>query len=266
MQRNDQPDQELTSNQIIQNPDREPMRIQKSAALKFLTFGLVWSLLVLTACPTNPSPPSPPPVSPPAPPAPPTPPAPPAVKYRVSAQADNNDLSVLLYRTGESTPISSATVTMNGLTLAFTPYGYYYVRPTPDLTPGTNVELRITVPEGAITANSTLPDTISLTAPAEGASISVSSLLNITWVSPSNPSEFRLTYAVAGDSAAFSLGVAAGSARSFTVPAGTLPANTRLICVNAVNSGTNTLTGPVSSDSKLEVNSNYACANLTAMR
>jgi hypothetical protein len=154
---------------------------------------------------------------------------------------------------------------MNGLTLTFTPYGYYYVRPTPDLTPGANVELRITVPEGVMTANSTLPDTISLTAPAEGASISVSSLVNITWVSPTNPSEFRLTYAVAGDSVSYSLGVAAGGARSFTVPAGTLPANTRRICVYAVNSGTNTLAGPVSSDSQLEVNGNYACANLTAM-
>jgi hypothetical protein len=261
MQRNNQKNRQRYSNQIVQNTDWRPMNILKDAGLKSLTVGLVCSLLALTACPTNPAPPSPPP----APPSPPAPPPPPVVTYRVSAQADKNDFSVSLYRTGESTPVSSATVTMNGLTLTFTPYGYYYVRPTPDLTPGANVELRITVPEGVITANSTLPDTISLTAPAEGASISVSSLVNITWTSPSNPSEFRLTYAVAGDSVSYSLGVAAGGARSFTVPAGTLPANTRLICVYAVNSGTNTLAGPASSDSKLEVDSNYACANLTAM-
>jgi hypothetical protein len=185
------------------------------------------------------------------------------VAYFVTVSIDNNDFNVFLRRGSESTGFSSASVQVNGLTLGFTPYYYYYARPTPDLMPGANVEMRVTVPEGDITAHDSLPALTGLTEPTEGSSISVSGVLNVTWTSASNPDEFRLSYARAGDSISYNLGVAGGSARSFNVPANTLPANARLICVYAVNSGTDTLTGPFSNTSTFEVSGNYACVNVT---
>jgi hypothetical protein len=171
---------------------------------------------------------------------------------------------VILRRTDQSTGFSSASVSVNGVTLPHTPYDYYYGRPASSLAPGASLSMRVTVPEGDITANSTIPANVTLTAPADGSSLSVSSANTVTWTSASDPSEFRLGYYLTGDSTYHSLGMASGSARTFNAPANTLPANTRLICVYGVNSGTATLTGSVSSDSTMEVSSNYACANVTA--
>lgn len=155
-------------------------------------------------------------------------------------------------------------MTVNGVALPYTPYDYYYGHPASSLAPGASLEMRVTVPEGDITGRSTVPANVNLTAPTDGSSINVSSVTNVAWTSATDPTEFRLGYVLTGDSFFYPLGTAPASARTFSVPANKLPANARMICVYGVNSGTATLTGPASSDSTLEVSSDYACVNVTA--
>ncbi len=176
---------------------------------------------------------------------------------------NNHEFTVILRRSDQSAGFSSASATVNGSTLPYTPYGYYYGRPASSLAPGASLSMRVAVPEGEITGHSTVPANVTLTAPSDGSSLNVSSANTVTWTSASDPSEFRLGYYLTGDTIYHSLGMASGSARTFNAPANTLPANTRLICVYGLNSGTATLSGPVSSDSTMEVSSNYAYANVT---
>ncbi len=177
---------------------------------------------------------------------------------------NNHEFTVILRRSDQSTGFSSASVTVNGVALPYTPYSYYYGRPASSLAPDANLEMRVTVPEGEITGHGAVPANVALTAPSDGSSLNVSSANTVTWTSASDPSEFRLGYYLTGDTTYHSLGTASGRARTFNAPANALPANTRLICVYGLNSGTATLTGSVSSDSTMEVSSNYACANVTA--
>lgn len=229
-----------------------------------LIAALTLSMLALTACPEKVIPPIPTPPAPPAPPPPALPaPPPPATTYFVGVDANANNLNTFLRRTGESSPYSSATVTINGVNLPFTPYDYYYARPDPALGPGDTVKFKAIVPEGEIKGSGVMPDRAKLTAPPEGVSLNTTLPLTIKWDSPSNPSEFRLIYYRVGDSMAYSLGQTTGDARSFDVPAGTLPANTRIVCVYSLNSGRASFTGPVSSDSTFELSGKYACVNFT---
>lgn len=107
---------------------------------------------------------------------------------------------------------------------------------------------------------------MTLTEPTEGSSIHVSDALHLSWTSASNPGGFHLLSNVSGVSgrgSAHSLGPVAGSARSFTVPAGTLPADTRTVCVGAEHIFRDTLTGPFAPGSTLELYSDLSCVNVT---
>jgi hypothetical protein len=164
---------------------------------------------------------------------------------------------------GQLHPYSTATVTVNGQTLPFSPPSVYYAHPTLLPAPGSSMELRVTVPEGEITAHQTLPATATITAPSEGSRINTSDALSLTWTIASDPGEFHFYYTGVDRRFVHYLDVVPGSARSLNMPANTLPEDTSSICIYAVNSGTSTLTGPFASGSTFRTVGRHDCKNVT---
>ncbi|HRU39732.1 MAG TPA: hypothetical protein P5511_07640, partial [Candidatus Goldiibacteriota bacterium] len=133
----------------------------------------------------------------------------------------------LKYNDANGRPFTGAAIDVDGNTLTDSDsrgeYLYYTLNKT--YSPGDTVNFNIATGLGNISAALVMPDSAIATAPARGAVLNPDTDNSVCWYYPGNqPSE--VSVAVAGNingAQAYVDVVLPGSARNFTIPAGTLP-------------------------------------------
>jgi hypothetical protein len=121
--------------------------------------------------------------------------------------------------------VAGATVTVNGVALNDLTGGSYRVELPQTVPPGGTLALEVRADESTVTAMGAVPEPPAVTAPADGANFDATTGILVEWTSGTNPDRFQVT---ASYSCGPSCGTgqrfpAAGTARSLTIPAGTLP-------------------------------------------
>lgn len=144
--------------------------------------------------------------------------------------------------------VDGATVTVNGeAALQGAPGGNYDVTLAAPALPGGLLDLDIAFGSVVIEGTGAVPEPPVTTAPLEGANIPVANAIDVTWTSTTDPDRFFIN--TTNSTLAVDL---AGTARAYTIPAGTLPVGGPYqIRVYAYNDGT--FTGPVDVTSKMSI-------------
>lgn len=149
-----------------------------------------------------------------------------------------------------------ATVTVNGTGI---PAGSgLYQGQLPAAVPvGGTLNLLTTVGDCVVFATDRVPERPALTAPAAGSNVVVSSALPVSWTSGSNPDRFVVSASwllTPTSGTGWRSDDLPGSARSFSIPAGTLPAGkTVKVRVYAYNDGKETFVGSFTPDSRMAI-------------
>lgn len=174
-------------------------------------------------------------------------------KYRVRGNwlgASNPNLYIA---TDTGVNYSGATMSLNGTALSFRASpGSYYASSVPGATTGTVLNLSITVPEGTIVAQGSIPQTPVISAPAANANITAGQALTVTWTYlGTDPDRFYLQLLGATPVNFISANIP-GTARSLTIPASEVKVpSSGLVSMSlrAVNDAKGSFTGPVVADS-----------------
>jgi hypothetical protein len=146
------------------------------------------------------------------------------------------------------TVVDLATVTVNTeVALQSTPGSNYDVTLAAPVAAGGLLDLDIAFGSVVIEGTGAVPEPPVITAPLEGANIPVANAIDVTWTSTTDPDRFFIN--TTNSTLAVDL---AGTARAYTIPAGTLPVGGPYqIRVYAYNDGT--FTGPVDVTSKMSI-------------
>jgi hypothetical protein len=159
--------------------------------------------------------------------------------------------------TRASAPLSSATARVNGTTIPFSASTNLFQGNLPAaVAVGTLLELVTNDGDCVVYARDTLPERPVVTAPAAAASVSSTAALPVTWTSASNPDRFVVsaTWLEGAGGTGWRSADIAATERSFSIPAGTLPADKSVkIRVYAYNDGTETFIGAFETGSKLAI-------------
>lgn len=157
------------------------------------------------------------------------------------------------------------TVTVNGTTLAASGGGLYQGTLPAPVAVGAPLNLLTRVGECLVFASDVVPEAPALTAPAAGSSLAASAALPVAWTSASSPQRFVVsaTWVTGGAGTGWRSGDLPGATRSFSIPAGTLPAGqTVKVRVYAYNDGT--FVGSFTPDSRMAIrNGNEAGRDVT---
>jgi hypothetical protein len=159
--------------------------------------------------------------------------------------------AVLVFK--ENKAVGDLSVKVNGQTIPEDATGTGYVGAlSAPVAVGGPIRLEITTPDGTITAQDVVPEAPVVTAPSGSAS--VSQPIEVRWTSARNPTRFRVFAATVDGNGLtqgidLSIGVfVAGTARSITLSAGSLPSGANIakirIRVSAFNDGLATFQGP----------------------
>ena len=159
----------------------------------------------------------------------------------------------------------AATVTVNGVTLAASGGGLYQGTLAAPVAVGAPLNLLTRVGECLVFGSDVVPEAPALTAPAAGSSLAASAALPVSWTSASSPQRFVVsaTWVTGGAGIGWRSGDLPGSARSFSIPAGALPAGqTVKVRVYAYNDGA--FVGSFTPDSRMAIrNGNEAGRDVT---
>ncbi|MEZ4416570.1 MAG: hypothetical protein R3E10_12555 [Gemmatimonadota bacterium] len=158
-------------------------------------------------------------------------PSPPAPTYTVVG-SDMSPVFQNIYVTGDSGVVSTATVTLNGVSVPLkdAARGYYQGQLPAAIADGDSVRLTVTIGSQTVLGRGVAPARTEITAPADGLVFDAGQPLTVTWTAATNPDRF-LVYG--GYSCGTGCGTskrfdAAGTARSFTIPGGSFPAGTEI--------------------------------------
>ncbi len=167
----------------------------------------------------------------------------------MGAQSQNVSL------TRASAALSGATVRVNGTNIPFTGSIFQGNLPS-SVAVGSNVEILTADVDCLVYSRDTLPAQPVMTAPSAGLNTSSSAVLPVAWTSVSNPDRFVVvaTWLEGSSGLAWRSGDLAGTARTFDIPANSLPADkTVKIRVYAYNDGTETFIGAFETGSKMAI-------------
>ena len=148
----------------------------------------------------------------------------------------------------------AATVTVNGVNLGLSGGGVYQGTLPAPVAVGAPLNLLTRVGECLVFASDVVPEVPALTAPAAGSSLAASAALPVAWTSASSPQRFVVsaTWVTGGAGTGWRSGDLPGATRSFSIPAGTLPAGqTVKVRVYAYNDGT--FVGSFTPDSRMAI-------------
>jgi hypothetical protein len=167
----------------------------------------------------------------------------------MGAQSQNISL------TRASAALSGATVRVNGTTIPFT--GSIFQGNLPGgVAVGSNLELLTADGDCLVYARDTLPEKPVVTAPNTGINVQSNVALPVTWTSATNPDRFVVsaTWLEGAGGTGWRSGDLAATARSFDIPANTLPTDKSVkIRVYAYNDGTETFIGAFETGSKMAI-------------
>ena len=153
--------------------------------------------------------------------------------------------------------LSTASVTVNGTPIGLQPDGIYYGHLPAPLAAGDGEFLRVQDGACSLAAYDVVPESPALTAPAAGTSAATNTALNVTWTSATAPDRFVVwaTWLSAPDTGSgWTSPDLPGSARSFSIPAGSLPPGKIIkLRVYAYNDGTETFAGAYEAGSRLAI-------------
>ena len=157
--------------------------------------------------------------------------------------------------TRAATALNGATVRVNGTNIPFTGSIFQGNLPS-SVAVGSNLELLTNDADCLVYARDTLPEKPVMTAPAAGINASSGAVLPVTWTSATNPDRFVVsaTWLEGSGGTGWRSGDLAPTARSFDIPAGTLPSDKSVkIRVYAYNDGTETFIGAFETGSKMAI-------------
>jgi hypothetical protein len=133
--------------------------------------------------------------------------------------------------------------------------GSYYAAEIPGAVAGTTLNLSIIVPEGTISAQDVIPETPTITVPAENTEVMENQALEVTWTySGAEPDRFYLQ--LLGNGPNYIVSDRPGTARSLTIPAEevVIPSSGSVfIYLYAVNDGKDSFSGPFLPSSELGI-------------
>jgi hypothetical protein len=151
--------------------------------------------------------------------------------------------------------LSSATVRVNGTNIPFTSSIFQGNLPS-GVAVGSNLELLTADGDCLVYARDTLPEKPVVTAPNAGVNVSNSAVLPVSWTSATNPDRFVVsaTWLEGAGGTGWRSADLAPTARSFDIPAGTLPSDKSVkIRVYAYNDGTETFIGAFETGSRMAI-------------
>jgi CARDB len=152
--------------------------------------------------------------------------------------------------------LTDASVTVNGTTIPYASVATRYRGDLPSaVAVGNGLFLRVQSGECSLAAYDWVPEAPVMTAPAANASVNVSSPLNVTWTSSSNPDRFVVRVDDLGNGTnAFTSSDLPNTARNFTIPAASLPVGRTLkVRVYGYNDGTETFAGAFETGSRMAI-------------
>ncbi len=125
-----------------------------------------------------------------------------------------------------TTPVTGATVTVNGVTMPETSAGYYSGQLQSFLQPGEAVVLEVRSGSLVATGQTTVPQEVTIVTPVPGAAITRGNPLSLTWTASGNPDSFQigLNYQVNAGGTSQRVTVD-GSLRAGSIPTTAVPAN-----------------------------------------
>jgi hypothetical protein len=181
-----------------------------------------------------------------------------STKYNINGNwLGSSNPNMYLY-TDTGVNFTAATVTLNGTPLTVgASSGSYYAPSLPGASPaGTVLNLNITVPEGVITAQASIPQAPVITAPTTSTNATVNTALTVTWTYPGgNPDRFFLQ--LNGNGVYYVLNEIPGTDRSAIIPADQIKlptsGNVVVLYLKAVNDGKSSFTGPFMDTSAMGV-------------
>ncbi len=164
---------------------------------------------------------------------------------------------------GTST-VTGATVTVNGVSMSETSPGRYTGQLPAFLAAGAPVVLQVVSGALAATGQTTVPQEVTIVAPASGATITRGSPISVTWTSSVNPDRFviGLIWSSNGASNAKSVTVA-GSLRAGSIPTTDVPANATNLSVYVFAYADGTFTGAADPTSRMSLRQPAAEAAVT---
>lgn len=130
--------------------------------------------------------------------------------------------------------VDDATLTVNGVPLAWRPAGFYYGELPTALSSGDLVQLRVEVDGETIDASGTVPVTPVVTGPTNGTTFTAGSDVVVTWSTPTNADRYEVRATWNDGTTGQSFPVPDPDARSATIPPGHLPTDGREIVLNIV--------------------------------
>lgn len=149
-----------------------------------------------------------------------------------------------------------ANVMVNGTTIPASS-GIYQGQLPAAVPVGGPLNLLTSVGSCLVYATDRVPERPNLTTPTNGFSLNVANTLPVTWTSSSNPDRFVVSASWLINSSSgtgWRSGDIAGTERTFSIPAGTLPADKAVkIRVYAYNDGTETFIGSYTADSRMAI-------------
>ncbi|MEY4531704.1 MAG: hypothetical protein RLZZ156_2425, partial [Deinococcota bacterium] len=157
--------------------------------------------------------------------------------------------------TRASAALGGATVRVNGTNIPFTGSIFQGNLPS-SVAVGSNVEILTADGDCLVYARDTLPEKPVVTAPSAGVNVSSGAVLPVAWTSANNPDRFVVSATWLGEAGGTGWRSAdlAPTARSFDIPAGTLPTDKAVkIRVYAYNDGTETFIGAYETGSKMAI-------------
>ncbi len=152
--------------------------------------------------------------------------------------------------------LTDASVTVNGTTIPYASVASRYRGDLPsEVAVGNGLFLRVQSGECSLAAYDWVPEAPVMTAPAANASVNVSSPLDVTWTSSSNPDRFVVRVDDLGNGTnAFTSSDLPNTARNFTIPAASLPVGRTLkVRVYGYNDGTETFAGAFEAGSRMAI-------------
>ena len=156
-----------------------------------------------------------------------------------------------------ATVLSSATARVNGTNIPFSAgTNLFQGNLAAAVAVGANVELVTADGDCLVYARDTLPESAVVTTPAAAANVAASAVLPVTWTSATNPDRFVVaaTWVVGATGFGYRSADLPSTARSFDLPANTLPGGTNVkIRVYAYNDGTETFIGAFETGSQLAI-------------
>jgi len=153
-----------------------------------------------------------------------------------------------------TTNVTGAIVTVNGVTIPETNPGRYQGQLPTFLPPGAAVVLQVVAGTLAATGQTTVPQEVTVVAPASGATFTRGNPISVTWTSSGNPDRFQLGLQWSSNGAGTSERVTvAGTLRAGSIPTTAVPANATNLTVYVFAYGDGTFTGGADPTSRMSL-------------